>query len=109
MFCSPERPLLPRRPVVLEKVQRQRQRHRLGQDREIHAGHAAAERQPAEHQRQQPGHQHHKRQLRDQAVGEIPDHWNLGEPPTTPKICVPMASRDLFRRWRQLPAGDSDE
>ena len=44
--------------VVAEEGEQQRVGHRLGDDRQIDAGDAAAEGEPAEDERQQPGHEH---------------------------------------------------
>ncbi len=92
-FAAPTSPLLPRKPaVVLEQVQRQRQRHRLRQDRQVDARDAAAERQPAEHQRQQAGHQDNHQKLQQQDCRQRPRVSGNSELPTTPKIWLPMAS-----------------
>ena len=45
--------------IVAEELLEQREGHRLGDDREIDAGDARAEREPAEGERQQAGNQHH--------------------------------------------------
>ena len=45
--------------VVAEEAEHQREGHRLGDDREIDAGDAAAEREPAEHKGEQARRQHH--------------------------------------------------
>jgi len=63
--------------VVLEQVERQRQRHRLRQDRQVNAGDAASERKPAKDQRQKPRHQHHHRQLQRQRMGKAPERRQL--------------------------------
>ena len=45
--------------VISEEAEHQREGHRLGDDREIDAGNAAAEREPAEHKGEQARRQHH--------------------------------------------------
>ena len=45
--------------IVAEELLEQGEGHRLGDDREIDAGHARAEREPAEGEREKPGNQHH--------------------------------------------------
>ena len=47
--------------IVAKELLEQSEGHRLGDDREIDAGHARAEREPAEGERQEPGNQHHHR------------------------------------------------
>jgi hypothetical protein len=64
--------------VVLEQVERERERHRLGQDRQVDAGDAAAEGEPAEDQRDEAGHRHDHEQLERQAVGEGPEPGEFG-------------------------------
>ena len=63
--------------VVLEQIERQAQRHRLGQDRQINARDAAAKRQPAKDQRKDARNQDHKGQLQHQTVGKGPDQRKL--------------------------------
>jgi len=45
--------------IVAEEAEHQREGERLGDDRQIDAGDAAAEREPAEHEGEETGHQQH--------------------------------------------------
>ena len=58
--------------VVLKEVERQRQGHRLGQDRQVDAGDAAAEGEPAEDQGQEAGDEDDGDELQRQGMRETP-------------------------------------
>ena len=96
--------------VVLEKVQSQRKRHGLRQDREVHARDTTAEGEPAEDQRQQAGDQHNERQLRTEAVGEVPHGRNLGAANDTENLGAdPLADLQRCRWQRCIGHGRDDD
>ena len=59
--------------VVAEEGEQQRIGHRLGDDRQIDAGDAAAEGEPAEHEGEQPRHQHHHQGGEPELVEAVPE------------------------------------
>ena len=59
--------------VVAEEGEQQRVGHRLGDDRQIDAGDAAAEGEPAEDEGEQPGHQHHHQRREPELVEAVPE------------------------------------
>ncbi len=64
--------------LVAEERQQQRVGQRLRDDREVHAGHARAEREVAEHQRQQARHQHHhQRRVAEMVEAEPVDRQRM--------------------------------
>ena len=105
-FCRPESPLLPRRPESFWKqIKRQRQGHRLGQDRQVDARSRGCGRQasrrpaPAD-----PG-------TATTSVSCSGRLWakaqiaGRSDAPTTPKIWVAMPWRDFLRRGGQAALG----
>ncbi len=67
------KPLLPPKPVSLRKNSSMRGvGQRLGDDREVHALDARAEREAAEHVGEQPRHQHHQRRAIPEMLSEAP-------------------------------------
>jgi hypothetical protein len=66
--------------VVLEEVEREGERHRLRQDRQVHAGDAAPEGEPAEDEREEARDRHDHEELEDETVGEGPEPGELVRP-----------------------------
>ncbi len=86
--------------IVAEERQQQRIGHRLGDDREIDAGDAGAEREPAEAERQQARHQQHHQRREPEHVEAVPvpgqfrivqEHHEIGQD----RIAVDAAAADL--------------
>ncbi len=86
--------------IVAEKAEQQRVGHRLRDDREIDAGDAAAEREPAEHEGEQARHQqHHQRGVGemieavpvDRQFRPIQEHHEVGQD----RVGIDAAGADL--------------
>ena len=58
--------------IVAEEAEHQREGERLGDDRQIDAGDAAAERKPAEHEGEHAGHQHHHQGRIGETIEAVP-------------------------------------
>ena len=63
--------------IVAEEAEHQREGQRLGDDRQIDAGDAAAEREPAEHEGQHAGHSHDHEERVGKVLEAVPEDRKL--------------------------------
>ena len=86
--------------IVAEEAEHQREGQRLGDDREIDAGDAAAEREPAEHEGQHARHQHDHQQRVGEMLEAVPverqlrpvqEHHEVGQD----RVRIDAAGADL--------------